>query len=158
MTSFGKVQFKPTRLPSLDDITGLMKYTQGKWPSDYVDFLLQVNGGRPVEEAYFVFRGDSAAMIDSFCGIRTSTTLSLLWTIKNYVVSKRMPRHVLPIGYIQGDDVICINLKTGKIGLWDHEHELFCKRKDGYPDESNITSTKLTFHKFMDQISDTPTD
>ncbi len=111
--------FKESAIRKFQEKIGL------KFTRDYLEFLKKSNGGTPESN---IVRLDGQEInsfsITSFFGIETEPANDIL---SQYVVfGGRIPQGCIPIAYIEGGNLLCLNLNRHKYGyvlLWDHDKE-----------------------------------
>ena len=122
-----------------------------KLPKEYVEFLEKYNGGMP--EANIVkMKGCEieSFFITTFFGVNLDINNDILSQYD--ILNKRIPSKCLPIAYVEGGDIVCMNLNTKKYGyiyLWDHDVELL------YGDDitvDNMYFIAKSFAEFMKMI------
>jgi hypothetical protein len=123
-----------------------------KLPTDYRQFLLAHNGGRPTP---FVFDVNVDGLvihipIDRFLGIRQGDLYSFSRVLEDY--KGRLPSNLLPIACeALGLECISINGEDyGKIYFWDQSFEV----TEGEPDYSNVYLIAHNFSEFLDMLHD----
>jgi hypothetical protein len=93
--------------------------------SEYRQFLLKQNGGRPVPSSWIVGDGpNDRSDVQYFLLIYNGKFSNLLKTCQVY--EKRMPTALLPLARDSRGNLICIGTKgevKGKIYFWVHETE-----------------------------------
>jgi hypothetical protein len=120
-----------------------------KLPEDYIEFLIQYNGGKPSVNILDV-DNFGQININLFFGIDLKvkeTNLDFCFeTFKN-----RIPIGLLPIGESEGGNIICISLykEIGSIYFWDHEMEADEGEK---PDYTNMYKISDSFSSFIKRI------
>ncbi len=96
-------------------------------PSEYREFLLATNGGKP-EPCAFQLALRSGPYTDSivhwFLGLGDTMAASLESFAA--LMAGRMPAELLPIAPDPGGNLVCLGVKgdvRGKVYFWDHERE-----------------------------------
>ncbi len=141
---------------SKDRIEEFEQRHQIKLPADYVQFLLQHNGGRPELPVFSITNdprlGSTGGIVHFFYGLGTDVNLiDIEDAIEDYV--SRVPSDLLPIADDVGGNAICIGIsgeRRGQIFFWDHSEE-------EEPDEQgNFTYYNVAFvaPSFSDFIAD----
>ncbi len=131
----------PNRATSDEKLSSLMKDIGVDLLEPYRDFLLEQNGGVPVNGIFYYGDGGSSGVI--FFGVDTGENYNdLKW---NYEVYKdRIPKGFFPIGNDPGGNLICIDVKGDQsVYFWDHE------REEQPPSRSNIYKIADSFEGFL---------
>jgi cell wall assembly regulator SMI1 len=106
-------------------------------PSDYRQFLLTHNGGRPTP-AHFPLTGDplnSSGGIHWFYGIHRGRERHYNLRKAYDVFQDRMPANFFPIACDPGGNQICLSVAgedRETVYFWDHEFESLDDEKPGY--------------------------
>jgi hypothetical protein len=131
----------PNRTTSEEEISSLMKAVDLNFPEFYRDFLLEQNGGVPVNGIFHYGDGGSSGVV--FFGVNTGENYSdLKW---NYEVYKdRIPKGFFPIGNDPGGNLICIDFE-GDQGVYFGDHE----REEQPLSRSNIFKVAESFEEFL---------
>ncbi len=104
-----------------NNINKVEKYFKIKFPTDYSDFILKNNGGKPLKK-YFKTKDKKEHILESLISlISTKDSQSLIKTYLN--VSDRLPKKIIPIGLDPFGNFICFdfNQSSPSICFWDHE-------------------------------------
>jgi len=123
---------------SKEDIAYLEGEIGHKFPSEYMRFLLDYNGGMPQPDCHDV-QNTEGTNIGSFVGIHVFYSIAgveakssdqeddytIEWSYSTY--QGRIPENFLPIGEDAGGNQICLSLNgedRGSVWYWDHEAEI----------------------------------
>jgi len=124
----------------------LQRMLDKKLPKDYLDFLLEYNGGYPEPDCFLFATGKEGSSVQGFYKINSQNDFDdLIKIIKTY--ENRIPEDFIPFAYDPGGNQVCIAVsgkQYGKIYFWDHETE-----------EDNINSS---ISKNMSLVSNSFTD
>lgn len=93
-----------------------------KFPADYRQFLLEFNGGSPVEASFEFKDSTNGSELLGFFGF--GSRRDIFDKIKIY--RNRLPKTFFPIACDSGGNLICISLSEeqyGKVYFWDHDRE-----------------------------------
>lgn len=95
-------------------------------PTEYRQFLLRVDGGRPNKRLYpFVLRGrPSVGGVRQFFCLHDDKNWNIFDEIEQY--RDRVPKSLLPIACDDGGNLTCIGISArerGKVFFWDHDWE-----------------------------------
>lgn len=97
-----------------------------KFPQEYIEFLRTYNGGRPEGNIVKLPECEiESFLIDTFFGVNQDNNNNIVHQFRT--LQGRIPKECIPIAYVEGGNVICMNLSSQKYGyiyLWDHELEL----------------------------------
>lgn len=141
----------------LNQIIEIEKYVKLKFPQEYIEHLLQYNGGQCSPNIFkFNENGNlTESCVDWFLAIYDGEYDNLkeyIWDFK--LEEKRLPTHILPIAHDPGGNLICIScgLKDeGYIYFWDHENEVDYSDSDD-DDYSNLYLISETFNDFIKSL------
>jgi SMI1-KNR4 cell-wall len=101
------------------DIKALESRLEVRLPSAYREFLCEYNVAVPAENKYEA--GETTTSVTSFFGISDNRMDDLIE--QNRLFAYRIPDGTLAIADAAGGNLICLDLESGKIYLWDHEEE-----------------------------------
>src|SRR5258708_2043903 len=115
------IDFSDHRPASLAAVQACEESFGTKFPSQYVTFLRNVNGGRP-KPRVFSYKGEDSGKLYServyvFFAIE-QTQFSLEYAFETFVDSKRLPKGYLPIASTRADEIVCIDTKDGRVYIW----------------------------------------
>ena len=130
-------------------INNFMEVTGINLPEDYINFLLESNGGE-AEPNFFDDRDLNYIGVSEFFGLEEKKEYSLLKQKEFY--SYRVPKDYLPIASASGGNLICLGIsedKFGQIFFWDHENEV---NEGETPWEKNIVKVIDTFSQFLHSL------
>jgi hypothetical protein len=145
----------PKERPSVEDVRRIEARVGGKFPSDYVSFLQEFNGGSPSADRFeFVERGGiQADRVQLFYGICDDEGFTIERRIRTF--SERVPQLLCPIGSDPFGNQLLISLRAadhGAVYFWDHELE--CDdEEDGcgtHPD--SMPRIAASFTEFIDRL------
>ena len=118
-------------------------------PADYRRFMLENNGGRPLQNIHPRLQTD----VNWLFGFnREPAWASLDWNIENY--RGRLPPHCLPLACDSGGNLFLLRLDRahhGVIVFWDHEREV--EADDGTHIQGMPVAAK-NFSDFLAQLTD----
>lgn len=123
----------------LESITGLCL------PKSYKNFLLEQNGGIPVNGVFGYGEGGSSGVV--FFGVCLPEKYNDI--LCNYEIYKdRIPEGLFPIGSDPGGNLICIDLESpAGVYFWEHE-------KEGRSLSSNgVFKLSGSFDEFIDSLA-----
>lgn len=93
-----------------------------KLPTEYRDFVLEFNGGKPIPNKFKISESQEESRVSFFYGISTDKDFNIL---RNFALFENVyMEKYLPIGEDPGGDLICLDVSgenEGKIYFWDHE-------------------------------------
>jgi hypothetical protein len=122
--------FTDTEKPvSMVEIEELQSLTGLVFPAEYIEHLLNQNGGRCQPNVFeFLMKGKiEMGDIDWFLAVYDGEHDNLRTYIDIYKLEEeRLPPHILPIAHDSGGNLICISCAKedyGYIYFWDHEEE-----------------------------------
>lgn len=139
----------PGKKISEQDISKLEADVGCTLPADYKAFLLEFNGGRPRPNLFPVKSFENGtASVHTLLGIdRESESSRIDWHLREY--GDRIPSELLPIGYSDTNDILCIALSgesVGNIYYWDSLNEV---SKGSY---DNIHHVATSFKEFLESL------
>lgn len=127
------------------------KQIELKLPLEYIEFLEKYNGGRPENNIVELKGGEIKSFsISIFFGVNLDNNSDFLYHCN--LLGKRIPKKCVPIAYVEGGNIVCVNLSADKYGyiyLWDHDVELL------YGDDitvDNMYFIAKSFAEFMKMI------
>lgn len=111
---------------TLAKVQSFQKQLGASLPQDYVDFLLEHNGGSVTPDLCSIYgsRRDDVCTVHYLYGIDPGEASDLTWNLE--VLVDRIPSGFLPIGNNPGDDQFCLKFSgeaSGCIFLWDRAIE-----------------------------------
>lgn len=94
-------------------------------PSSYRNFLLETNGGTPLNNAFDVFSPTEnltlyTIIIHKFLGLNAKEDLKKVFAI----FKKDLPPYFIPFAIDNFRNLLCMNLKTEEIYFWDCQFRL----------------------------------
>ena len=104
-----------------DEIAAFETRVGAPLPEAYRQFLLQSNGGRPIDAAFSV-EGWGTSLVADFYGIGTGDSCDLDAVRDTF--SDVIPKDVVAIGSDPGGNQVCLRLSSGRVGevlFLDHE-------------------------------------
>jgi hypothetical protein len=111
---------------TLEQIKKLQLQTKIEFPKDYIEFIIQHNGGIPEPNFFEIPNQDgNGSYVDLFFGIDVPSYANLKDILEVY--KNRLPEGFVPIGEDPGGNLICIGTRIpyiGNIYFWDHHDEL----------------------------------
>lgn len=153
------------------EIAEFEREIDARLPGDYRAFLTACNGGWFGQQADLWFRPQrfkeprfnnrairEGVGLNTAYGIRSDEFhFSLRDQILVYLGDeRRMPREVIPIGYDEFGNGICIVVRgprCGEVVFWDHEEELFSETWDGsLAAAENVYPVAESFEAFVDGL------
>jgi len=118
-------------------------------PSEYKEFLLNHNGGRPVLDGVR-HEGHHFDFVGYFYAIRGEMYHDdFVRQLGEH--NGMIPEGYLPFGESPGGDVFCISMKEPAVGAvyhWDHEEANY----DGEPWEYNMTKLSTSLTQFLKEL------
>lgn len=131
---------------NMDELLAVEERIGFSLPSEYKDFLLKFNGGRPALDGVR-HDGEHFDFVGYFYAIRGDMYHDDL--VRQLGEHKDMiPKGYLPFGESPGGDVFCISMKEPAIGAvyhWDHEEANY----EGEPWEYNMTKLSPSLAQFF---------
>ena len=127
------------------------KSIQTKLPNSYRSFLLETNGGAPLNNAFDVFSPSEnltlyTFIISKFLGIGVKDDL-----IKAYkLFHKELPPFFLPFTMDNFKNFMCISLKTEEIYFWDYQTTL--TKPKTVKEKPLFLFVAENFEEFMDKL------
>jgi hypothetical protein len=118
-----KVQIQPMFLPISEVSLALFEQELDlTLPTDYRDFLLEHNGGKPNPCIFPVANNpyDNKSMLHYFFGVTDGELGNLAKWIK--LQEDKLPEDLIPIGIDLGGNLLCLSVRGdfyGKIYFWD---------------------------------------
>ncbi|NBW36200.1 MAG: SMI1/KNR4 family protein [Cytophagia bacterium] len=136
---FGQVDLR--RIEEFEQLNSI------KLPSDYREFLIKNNGGRPTPNTLSIVETD----VNYLFGIHDGPAWAdLIRTIDTY--EGRIPDWYMPIGVDSGGNLFIQSLykeNFGVIAFWDHERE---SKDDGREYFDNLTWLANSFKEFFNGL------
>lgn len=121
-----KLDDNDDNIVTLGQIKKLQLLTKIEFPGDYIEFLVQHNGGIPEPNFFEIPNQDGdGSYVDLFFGIGVPSYANLEYILETY--KGRLPKEFIPIGEDPGGNLICIGTQApyiGSIYFWDHHDEL----------------------------------
>lgn len=120
------------------------------FPSDYREFLLTYNGGRPVPDVFDDVDGEEVSCVAVFLGIDPRHKDDII--AKRIVYLNRIPDDLVPIGRDPCGNAICLGIgseRYGQVYFWDHECEA---EEDGSAYYENVLCVAETFTDFLENL------
>jgi SMI1/KNR4 family protein SUKH-1 len=126
-----------------------------RFPSEYKDFLLTFNGGKP-DRWMFRLKGKRVygECVHYFLSMSDDPNISFHVYFRRYKVdAKRLPDEVIPVAFDPGGNLICLAVKgtnEGKVFFWDHEAETSGRGERG----ENLRLIADSFREFTDGLKE----
>jgi hypothetical protein len=143
--------YSPT---DMEQIVNFEQQINARLPQEYVQFLLQYNGGAPKKDVYKMLEVNENSNEDE--------TISLFYTLaedyNHNLFSKfntflgRMPKELIPIAIDPFGNQICLAVKGenyGKVYFWNHDWE---HDEGEEPTYRNISLISNSFQEFVDKL------
>ena len=155
------IDMNDSELPTnIEKIKEFEKLIDAILPKDYIDFLLEHNGGHPVKDTYDLIDPingiDAVADIAWFYALYEGEVCNLY---RNYQIFKHnKPSSLLPIAYASGGDSICLSItgpNQGKIYFWDVHDQA---PEGEAPWYNNVYLIANHFQEFIDKLYETELD
>lgn len=120
-------------------------------PASFRDYLINYNVAKPRKSYY---KKDIEFNLNYLLGFSQHSYEDFIDTIKTY--TNRIDEHLLPIGSIDGGDLLCMDKKTEQIFYWSHE--INDKGLEG--NEEKATKIADTINEFLESLvlSSEPTE
>ncbi|WP_309123443.1 SMI1/KNR4 family protein [Paenibacillus sp.] len=135
----------------LDALIRFEELIASKLPTNYRDYLIEHNGGKPCPSDFIISSGGDSSSIHHMKGIHNGPSYFSL--IDSYLMYKgRMPSVLIPICDDPFGNLICISLKgkyRDKIFYWGHESEV---EEGKQPYWGNIVEIYNDFNSFLDNL------
>lgn len=138
------------------DIAAVERRLSFKFPKDYAQFLLSINGGRP-SSMFFHLRKKGhrteVFVVNMLYGINHGD-FSLEWWCRTMVIDeKRLPQGLCPIGNDPFGNLFCIAVRGKHAGAiyWqssEHEHDADLD-EEGYPVLSSLIALSTGWPQFI---------
>lgn len=131
------------------DVENLENKIGFKLPLDYVNFILENNGGTPTK-VFFDFIEDgstSQSVVHLFLPIGEQYKENVLNTYQFFLNENSLPKGIIPIGRDPYGNLICLSLlesQYNQIFFWDHELE----------DEKNLFFISHSFESFLNNLKE----
>jgi len=124
-------------------------------PSDYRAFLLETNGGEPINPVFqFGPEGSySDSAVRYFFSITENFTFSLAHKYDIYTRANRVPKEMLPIAADPGGNVVLLGVRgadASKVFFWNHEMEGLV---DNPSSKEHLAFLANSFREFCDQLA-----
>ncbi len=120
-------------------------------PKSFRDFLLESNGGVPLNNAFDVFSPSEnltlyTFIISRFLGIGVKDDI-----IKAYqIFHKELPPFFVPFAIDSFSNFMCISLKTEEIYFWDHQSAM--SKSKIHKDKPLFLFVAENFEEFMEKL------
>lgn len=148
------VKIRQSRKPlSEEDIATVERRLGFPLPTEYMNFLLAHNGGRPEPKAFPIQENpsDDHGLVHNFMCIEENDNYDLLTWVERY--RGRIPRNFLPVAKDPGGNLVCLSVSgddRGKVYFWDHEEAARTGESPGY---DNVYLVADGFHAFLDSLT-----
>ena len=138
------------------DIAKVEKKLGAELPTDYREFLLTTNGGRPEPNIFIAHTrpGGSREVLAWFFCIKEDDSNDLLENVD--IFQNRLPESLLPIATDPFGNIICLSIEgrdRGKVYFWDHEKEAVKVDPFGY---DNVYFIADSFEEFLKSLLTSP--
>jgi len=133
---------------SQEAITRLERELGVSFPREYVEFLLDQNGGLP-RSGVFTFDDNRSSV--SFFGAYTGHDYNDVGEAAR-MYAGRLPSEFVPVGDDPGGNVVALAVDgadSGSIWFWDHENE----SADGVPTRDNMYKLASTLSEFIASLT-----
>lgn len=143
---------------TIQDITELENELALRLPNDYVQFLLQHNGGRP-QLPYFSLANnpvDTHGILDTFYRVQKKHLDDVRDVADAF--RDRMPPYLLPIATDPGGNQICLSIAgetAYSVYFWDHEDET-PDTEDGSVYVDNLYLIAHSFTELIESLQASP--
>ena len=134
--------------PSSEQLRSLERELGIKFPSDYVEFLLEYGAGEP---GYNVHRSDQRVSVTRFLAMDGQNN-SAQGLIRRY--AGRIPESYMPIADVAGGNLILLHTKDNSIHFWDHELEAF--EEDINANNKATSKLATSFSEFLKELIPMP--
>lgn len=143
---------------TIEEIEEFEKKENITLPEDYKKFLLQHDNRSYPLKSMIVAMGIDNHMIQECIEYFYDLSEGIDYNLskQRYVYEDRMPKNVLPIVNLLGDNQICIRIKgndKGAIFYWEREYELEYYR---FNIKENLTKISNNFDEFILMLLDDP--
>ena len=136
---------------SLDVVKALEQAWGMKFPKEYREFLLTVNGGAPKKTDFDIKDINNYSIVRCFFGLVPDRDFNFLYYLYR-IYADRIPRNTLPVGDTISGNLILLSIRGqdyGKVYFWDHNHEV----PNGQdPDYSNVSFLANSFGEFLNSL------
>jgi hypothetical protein len=115
-------------------------------PGEYLRFLKQSNGGRPIPNA-FEIDGNSQSVVAWFLCVASDQINDIVNTVKRF--GNRLPQDCLPFARDPYGNLICLIIEgehKGQVFFWDHEREV-----EGNP-RANLFFVAKSLREFLEGL------
>jgi hypothetical protein len=129
-------------------LAGLEERLGYRLPTEYREFLLQHNGGKPEPNILIEADGRARVGVTKFLA-GGHADCELLATRLQY--RERVPSDLLPVALAEGGNLICLGVfgrRENGVYFWDHEGESGGKK----PSNRNISPIAKNFTVFLDDL------
>ncbi len=133
------------------NILDFEKILQTKIPNSYRSFLLETNGGIPLNNAFDVYSPSEnltlyTFIVSRFLGIGVKDDI-----VKAYkIFQKDLPPYFLPFAMDNFKNFMCISLKTEEIYFWDFQSTL--NNPKTAKEKPLFLFVAESFEEFMDKL------
>jgi hypothetical protein len=137
---------------NMDLIKTFEGFVNIKFPKDYINFLIHINGGVSRKSIFFFPGTLDGSSTHHWFGFRSESYFSLLVKLRDRGI--RFPINFIPICDDTFGNLILLSVKGpdyGKVYFWDHEQET------EPADYSNLTLIADSFEEFINNLK-TPED
>ncbi len=141
---------------SLGQIKNLGSSLGINFHTEYINHLLQYNGGRCVPNVFSFMENDvlTKSSVERFLALYDGEYDNLEDYCNMYKFDeKRMPNLFFPIAHDPGGNLVCMNSLDGKIYFWDHEKEVDYNQSDDN-DTSNLYFVAEDLNEFISNLTE----
>jgi cell wall assembly regulator SMI1 len=141
---------------SAEDIETVERRLNLVFPTDYKEFLLAHNGGRPKPNRFPIRgnRSDTQGILSWLYGIHDDGTYNLIDQAAMF--QDRVPPELLPIGEDPGGNLICLTISGSNrnhVYFWTHEDEV---DEGEIPSYDNIYFVADSFTELLEGLTEAP--
>lgn len=138
----------------LDDDNNRLKELFGKRISEEYRYILEKHGGAYIKDDYYIHAVERTPLTDS----EGWDSIILFYPVhgednifKQYeMYSKQLPEEYIPIGEMDGGNLVCVRKNAGQIYAWIHDTE----DKDIFLIGKNMRKVILSFQKVKKEYND----
>ena len=153
-----KIKVRSKVLKATERMVGSLEHLIGqKLPSDYVNFLMETNGGRPTPDGFLRVTKSGKVKknwVDEFLHVGSGPSSLEDFFTRNRN-DKALPEGFIQVGVDAFDDRICINLNgegMGAISFCPHDLGLLELDSNGVPLPSSTTLLAPSFQEFLSKL------
>jgi SMI1-KNR4 cell-wall len=129
-------------VPTREEVRELERQIGAVLPEDYVEFLLQINGGHPLLDTFTSREGRTGDLNNFFFLGEPDSTESLNWNLQNRPASLGS---AVPFARDGGGNLFALDLMNGAVLFWNHD-----------TDGTRISRLADSFSELIDGLQENP--